>query len=335
MSFTTIGDLSQSFQLRRDNARLKEDMQRLTTELSTGRTADLREATRGDLRPLASLERSVSLLATFRTSNAEAALFAEVAQAALADVEAGAGTLSATALLARTSAVPVQIDAVGREAAQQFEAAVARLNVQAAGRTVFAGLATDGPALRPGAEILDALETAVAGATTAADVASALDAWFAPGGDYETLAYTGSAQPLRPLRVAAGESVDLSVTALDPAIRDTLRGMAMAALLDRGVLAGDVAERAALAGVSGEALVSARDGLVNLRAVVGDSEAAIERARVRNEAELSAADLARAALVEADPFRAAAELQAVQGQLETLYAMTARLSRLSLTSFLR
>jgi flagellar hook-associated protein 3 FlgL len=335
MSFTTIGDLSQSFQLRRDNARLKEEMQRLTTELSTGRTADLRGTTRGDFRPLAALERSVALLGAFRTSNAEAALFAEVAQGALADVEAGAGSLSATALIARTSAVPAQIDAVGREATQQFEAAVARLNVQAAGRTVFAGLATDGPALRPGAEILDALETAVAGATTAADVASALDAWFAPGGAYETFAFTGNPEPLRAFRVSGSESVDFAVTALAPEVRGTLRGMAMAALLDRGILSGSVAERAALAGASGEALIAARDGLVGLRAVVGDAEAAIERARVRNEAELSAAELARAALVEADPFRAAADLQAVQGQLEALYAVTARLSQLSLTSFLR
>ncbi len=202
MSFTTIGDLSQSFQLRRDNARLKGDLQRLTAELSSGRTTDIRAATRGDLRPLASLERSVSLLASFRTSNAEAALFTEVAQSALAGIESGAGTQSAAALLARTSAVPAQIDAVGREGTQQFEAAVSRLNVQAAGRTVFAGLATDGPALLPASDILDALQTATAGATTAADVTATLDAWFAPGGAFDTAAYAGSADPLRPFRVS-------------------------------------------------------------------------------------------------------------------------------------
>jgi flagellar hook-associated protein 3 FlgL len=106
--------------------------------------------------------------------------------------------------------VPSQIDAVGREAAQQFEAAVARLNVQAAGRSVFAGLATDGPALRPGAEILDALQLAVAGAATVADVETALDTWFGSGGDVETVAYVGNLEPLRPIRVADGESVDLS-----------------------------------------------------------------------------------------------------------------------------
>jgi flagellar hook-associated protein 3 FlgL len=335
MSFTTIGDLSQSFQLRRDNARLKADLQRLTAELSSGRTTDLRAATRGDLRPLASLDRSVALLTTFRTSNAEAALFTEVAQSALAGIQTGANTLSATALLARTSAVPAQLDALGREGVQQFEAAVARLNVQAAGRTVFAGLATDGPALRPASDILDALQTAAAGATTAADVTAALDAWFAPGGPFDTAAYAGSAEPLRPFRVSDAESVDMPVTALAPELRTALKGLALAALLDRGVLAGNTAERAALAGASGEVLIAGRDGVVGLRAIVGDAEAAIERARVRNGAELAAAEIARATIVESDPFRAATDLQTVQGQLESLYTVTARLSRLSLVNFLR
>lgn len=335
MSFTTIGDLSQSFQLRRDNARLKTDIQRLTAELSNGRLSDLRSATGGDLRPLAALERSVSLLAAFETSGAEAALFAETAQSVLARIEDGSGTLSGAALLARTSAVPSQIDAIGREAAQQFEAAVSRLNVQAAGRSVFAGVATDGPALRPGSEILGALELAVAGAATAADVETALDTWFGPGGDFETVAYVGSPDPLRPIPIAEGERVDLPVTARDPAIRETLRAMALGALLDRGVLDGNTAERAVLAGASGEDLLAAKDRLVALRAGVGDAEAAIDRARGRTAAERAAAELARAAIAETDPFRAAAELQAVQGQLETLYAVTARLSRLSLAEFLR
>jgi flagellar hook-associated protein 3 FlgL len=335
MLFTSIGDLSQSFQLRRDNARLKGDMQRLTNELSSGRVSDLRSATRGDLRPLAALERSVGLLSAYETAGAEAAFFAEVAQSTLERIGSGAVTLSGAALLAKTSAIPSQIDAIGREAAQQFEASVARLNVQAAGRSVFAGVATDGPALRPGSEILDALVVATAGATSAAGISATLDTWFGPGGDFETFAYVGNTDTLQPVRVAEGELVDLPVTALDPAIRDTLRAMAMSALLDRGVLAGNTAERAALAARSGESLIGANDRIVALRAVVGDAEAAIDRARSRSGAERAAAELARAAIVESDPFQASAELLAMQGQLETLYTVTGRLSRLSLTNFLR
>lgn len=335
MSFVTIGDLSQSFQLRRDNARLKTDLARLTSELSSGRVADLRGAVKGDLRPLAAIERSITVLEGYRTAAAEAALFTEAAQSALGTIDDSAGSLSANLFLARTAALPAQIAAVGSEAAAAFESTVARLNLQVAGRSVFAGTATDGPALAPAGDMLDSLATAAAGATTAADVEAALDAWFAPGGAFDTVGYIGSPDALRPFRLSDGDTADFDLTAAAPEIRETLKGMAMGALLDRGILAGSHAERGVLAERAAETLVAARDGIVALRADVGDAEAEIERSRVRTEAETAAAELARARIVGADPFAAAADLEALQTQLETLYAVTARLSRLSLTDYLR
>jgi len=334
MSFVSIGDLSQSLQLRRDNARLNADLARLSSELSSGRNADLREAEKGDLRPLAAIERTVVLLEGYRTAVREAALFAETAQATLATLDASADELMGNLLLARTAGLPAQIDAVGATAAAAFESAVARLNVQVAGRTVFAGTATDRPALAPAKDILDAVEVAAAGATTAADVEVALDTWFAAGGGFDTMAYLGS-DALRPFRLSDGDTATLNLTAEAPELRATLKGMATAALLDRGILAAVPGERGALAGRAAEALLPARDGVIALRAGVGDAEAAIERSRVRVEVESSTAEVARAGIVAADPFVAAAELQSVQVQLESLYAVTARLSSLNLAAYLR
>src|SRR6056297_1519633 len=181
MSFVSIGDLSQSLQLRRDNARLQADLTRVSGELSSGRVADLRAAERGDLRPLAAIERTLTLLEGYRTSVREAALFAVMAQTTLATLDADADRLIGGLFLARTAALPAQIDAVGADAAAAFDSAVARLNVQIAGRTLFAGTATDGPALAPAGDILDAVELAAAGATTAAEVETAVDAWFGTG----------------------------------------------------------------------------------------------------------------------------------------------------------
>ncbi len=45
-------------------------------------------------------------------------------------------------------------------------------------------------------------------------------------------------------------------------------------------------------------------------------------------------EIARTELIGADPYDTATEMEAVQGQLETLYTVTARLSRLSLADFL-
>ncbi len=75
--------------------------------------------------------------------------------------------------------------------------------------------------------------------------------------------------------------------------------------------------------------------LVTLRARVGTAEAAIERAAVRNGAEATQLEIARNRIIAVDPFRAATELQSLEVQLETLFTITARLSRLKLTDFLR
>ena len=56
---------------------------------------------------------------------------------------------------------------------------------------------------------------------------------------------------------------------------------------------------------------------------------------IRAAAEATALGLAREALIGADPYEAAAALEAAETQLETLYTLTARISRLSLVNFLR
>lgn len=335
MSLISTGDLSQSFQLRRDNGRLKADLQRLTQELSSGRIADLPKSLRGDLRPLTAIERSIALVTSYQTATAEAATFAESAQSALGEVAREANDLSGALLIHKTALLPFQLNVSASKAAEAFETQVARLNAQVAGRSIFGGIATNGPPLRSGEEILTELVTVTAGATTAADVEAALDTWFGPGGGYETFAYLGSTTSLAPMRLSDQDDVSFQATALSDEIRDSLKATAMSAVLDRGVLAGSESERRALAVRSGEALIGSADRLTALRSEIGVFEAQIDRARVRNASELSAAEAARAALVEADPFRVAAELQTVQTQIEALYAVTARVSRLSLVAYLR
>ena len=75
--------------------------------------------------------------------------------------------------------------------------------------------------------------------------------------------------------------------------------------------------------------------MTQLAAKVGVSESRIDTAQSRNAADLLTLEMAEAELVTSDPYRTAAELEAVQTNLETVYAITARLSRLTLTDFLR
>jgi len=76
-------------------------------------------------------------------------------------------------------------------------------------------------------------------------------------------------------------------------------------------------------------------GLTNLRAGVGSLQGRIEDISVQNTAEQSALELARSDLIAVDPYQTASELEAVYGQIETLYTVTSRIARLNFTDYMK
>ena len=82
-------------------------------------------------------------------------------------------------------------------------------------------------------------------------------------------------------------------------------------------------------------MIAADSNLTAVRADVGISEAQITDTLTRNASEASALAIARNGIVAADPYETASNIEAVSIQLETLYSLTARLSRLTLVNFLK
>jgi flagellar hook-associated protein 3 FlgL len=212
---------------------------------------------------------------------------------------------------------------------------VSSLNSAAGGRSLLAGNATDTNPLADVETFRSELTNAVAGATSVADVEAAVTAWFAPGGGFDTIGYTGSATPLNDFRLGDNRKVDMSLTAQDPAIAEVLKATAIAALVDEGVFAGDTESQLALVKRSGELLQAAQTGFTDLRARLGASQQAIELAQQSLSTEDYALQFARLEITAIDPFESAGKLDNVRVQLETLYSITARVSRLSLMEYLR
>jgi len=334
MSIQGIGDLAQSFQLRRDNARLQETFRTLADELSSGRRSDLGRTVAGDFGPLLGIERGLKALAAYETAATEAGLMADAAQSALGFVRDRAAAIAPALLLSEEDYQPVTVEAAAATAARGFEDAVSALNTRVGDRSVFAGVATDSPALADPETMLSEIETAIAGETTAAGVEAAVAAWFAPGGGFEINGYLGDTPALSGIPVSEGERVTLDVTAADDGVRDVLAGLAMGALLDRGLFAGNLEERARVSRAAGDNLLSADYAIIETRARVGVAEERIEAAKTRNAAETLGLELAQASIVDVDPFETASRMREVEVQLETLYTVTARMSRLNLTAFL-
>lgn len=336
MKTANVGDLVQTKMLRRDTARVKDDLNRLTGEMTSGKIASLNEALRGQFGPLAGISRSLALNDASLASNGTTARFAAAQQLALETVQAAALSAGPDFLEGVSTGSDVQRQVLARKASGQFEQALSALNTQVENKALFAGAALDGPALADAESMLASLEAALSGVVGPADAIATVRDWFdAPGGGFDSVAYRGSTVPMSEMGIAAGETVRLDITASDPSLRDTLRGLALGALLDRGLFDGDPAAQEAIMRHAGDTLVSAADDVTAQRAGLGFTEERIEAARVRTEAERSGLDLARSALTEADPYETATKLQQVQVQLETIYALTARLANLSLVQVLR
>lgn len=336
MKLGNIGDLAQSAQLRRDTVRVKTDLNRLTSELSSGKVASLTAHLKGQFGPLAGVSRSLTLTDANLASNGTATRMASAQQLALGAVQDVAKVAGPDFLDAASAGTDVQRETIARNALGQLEQVLSALNIQIEDKALFAGAALNGPALADAETILTDLESTLASAAGPADAIALVLGWFdAPSGGFETVAYRGAAAPMSDITIAPQESVRLDTTASHPALRDTLRGLALGALVDRGLFAGDSAAEREIMKHAGETLMSATDGVIALQAAVGFTEARIETARIRIEAEQTGLKMARAALVEADPYETALRLQEVQIQLETIYSVTARVSSLSLAQVLR
>ncbi|MCR8724348.1 flagellin [Frigidibacter sp. ROC022] len=335
MAMTSIGDQSQLYLTRTQTLRLKTDLTRLSQELASGRRSRPATATTGDTAHLLTIERGLTALAGFRTATAEAGAFAAATQTALESVQTGLSALAPELISTANSANPSQIASKSADARGQFGSVVALLNGQSGGRALFAGTATDRQPLAGSEAMLAQLTAAIAGETTASGIESIVDDWFmTAGGGFETLGYKGGGGAPS-FRVAEGEDVSTSVNAADPAVREILKGHALAALVSSPALAGNVAEQVALMQRAGEVLAGAETGLTRIRATLGDTEARIDALTTRQSAERTALQLAEAKFTSADPYETASALQEVSTQLETLYAVTARLSRLNLAEYLR
>ncbi len=336
MKALSFGDMAQSVALRRQNSQLKAEMSRLTQELSSGQVQDVAQHLGGDYGYLTELERSMRISAAFQSSATEAALFSTSMQNSLGFVADALQDMSFGLIAAGTGGVAGTREIAAENARSQMGLMMNTFNTSVAGRTVFAGVGTNGSALTSAEDLLDDLRSALTGQTTFAGVEAVLDDWFdASGGGFETMTYQGSVQSLDPFFLGDGERVSLDVRADDVAVRHTLKATAMAALSADATLAFSSDVQSDMLRASGEAMLAAQDSVITIRSKLGFAEARIEDATARLSAEKTSLEYARGQLLEADPYETITRLEETQFRLETLYTATARLSQLSLMDYMR
>lgn len=335
MSDFALGDMARGFRTRRSIAATKADLERLTQELSTGRKTNIAAPQTGDFRPIAGVEHRLSQLAADRTVNTEAKVFWEASQIALGRVQAAADEAVPNLLQAKQVENAPLLENLGIEMRGRLSSAISALNTQFGGRSIFAGAATDLPALSDADTLMADVEAAVAGSTSIAEIEAALDTFFGPGGAFETTHYLGSTTSIAPIDVGGGIEVGFSARADGPETRSLLKGFAMGALVGQDMFGFDARRDGLLAARAAELTINAQTQMTGLRATIGGGQQRIEEASAAIATETVSFRLSQEDLAGVDPYQVAIELSSTEARLEAIYTVTARLAGLSLTSWLR
>ena len=329
----TTGDLAQTKIFNSRNTKLKDNLQNLSTEVTTGLTSKTTERVRGDYTALSAIEARVTQLDSFRLVTSETAAMANHMQLVLNGLSDSGLELSSALLAPIPGGSPTHVNALGLDADERLTIALSSLNTRLGNTALFSGMATDSSAVADANTLMTALEGAIIGTVSASDIETAVNDWFADPSGYDSMVYQGGATR-DVIDVGPDQQARLDVTATDPAIKAILKGLAMASLLHRGVLGNDGYSRADLARRAGASLAGALAPFAELTARLGSAEASIVTAGIRNDAEKSALGIAKLGFLSVDPYDTYAKLQESQTQLEALYSVTARMSRLSLVNYL-
>lgn len=336
MAMISTGDMRQYFMNQRNTSATKTELSTLVQELTSGRVSDLTAHLGSDQPRLASLDRKLELLATFSQSNLATSQLLGTMQTAMGSVDSNRSRATDALLTVTQASTEVNIAQAGSVAQSTFEAVVSGLNTRLGGRSVFGGNDLDARPLASADVMLADLKATVTGLTTGPDISAALDVWFdAPGGAFETIGYQGDTGGFLERSVSADEVVNIDLRADDPAFRNTLKAMALGVLAADTGMALDIETRRDMQQQAATALLGAAGSLAGVQGRVGFLEAQVDEAQTRTAAEETSFGIARNLLVSADPYETAVRLEAVQTQLETQFALTARLSRLSLAEYLR
>ena len=335
MAFTSIGDLARQFSSLHHISSTRSRLDTLANELASGRVADPAMRLSGRTDFLADASHRITLLdAGLGATNGLLRRF-ETAQTALDQVDEQRAILSRQ-LLALPSAITPQmlIDSAAR-AEGGFAAVVSALGARHGAEMLFSGRTTDHAALAAPETILAALRADVATATDVPDLLTRVDDFFdSLGGGFETIGYIGDDGP-DPTRRLDGRDVVIGPRADDPALRMVMKGLGLAAVAASYPAGISDMERVTLMHQAGALLVEAADPLAGIRANLGTVQEQAEIAASRQSAALIAARILHHDLIAANPEETAVALREAQLQLETQFAVTARLAGLSLVGYLR
>lgn len=342
-----VSSSARSDMLRVQALRLQRDLAAAQVEAATSRKNDLGLAVGGTIGRSVSLRADMSRVETLMSTNSIAAGRLDATQTSLSNLAKIVDKVQQTAFGALGPTGRTSLASGARDALGQMSAA---MNASVGGQPVFAGLKTDASpfanylnAASPPKAALDVAFQAAFGFPqddpqvaniTAQQLKSFIEGPFqALFNDAAWTTTWSSASDLRMSgRISPDQSIETSITANETAFRKTAAALVMAADLGTKGLNDNAFQE--LLSQTRKTLGESSTGLVELQATVGTMQDRITTASQTMKASLTTLNHSINDIESVDPFEASTRVTDLMQRLETSYALTARIQKLSLLNYL-
>lgn len=337
-NLSSIGDLARLYHTRQSNISTKSKINTLSYEATTGIKKDLARHLGGNASIVNQIEHRLNLINTFQKNTTEAEGILSAMQLAMQSMQDSIADLGPTLISEANLSSDSQIDIRNSQAKEQLSSIIRALNTTVAGKSIFNGSRTDTLPLPSTDAFLSALSNEIAGLNSLSDIKSAISNWLdAPigAGGYADDLYQGNLDPSHRIPASDRRTINIDTNAASPAIKEILKGLALYAVAASPQAAQDRTLQRGLLIAAGETLTFGNDQLTIERSRVGFKEEVLKKESAQNSTEYSALSISRNSMIAAEPFETALTLKEMEGNLNNLYALTARLSSLKLTDYLR
>lgn len=337
MKLTSIGDISRMLASRTANLTIKSRISIASQELTTGKKYDIANHFRGDLSLINRVENRINIITAFNKNIHELNTITSGMQSALSKIRDISSSLGPDLLAAAELTSSDQIDIRLTQSSSLLEDAINTLHTQVANKNIFSGDATDAAPLPSAAEFLDKIRDISSNSSSFSELESAITTWFDDESGAETYiksAYSGGNGSFS-IPISDKSTQKINISAKNPEIKNMLKGLSLLFSASENSASLTLPQKRDIIQKAGVLLTNSVDEIIAQQSLIGSIEHSAAKMLKVNEGELTSLSITRSNLISADQYQAATDLTKAQAELEILYAVTARLSSLKLTDFLR
>jgi len=335
MSTNNVSLLGQSTAQSERLAALRQQMDTLSSEVTTGQVADTYSGLGTQAEPVLNLNAQQPLLQSYQNNISTVSNTMTLMNNALSQIS-DAGTTLIDAIQTQLQNSPTNLQNVQQIAQRGLQTVEDMINQNNNGQYLFAGSNGSSPPF-------------VDNSTLNSNFVNQINGWLATGNTPTLLGnisgFTATNLGLSSSLTTSGnvtaqigdnQTVDYTINANNPGFQNIIRALTLVANTPYPS-ATDTATPADFQAVMGSALTTAQQGVTQVNATattLGGKFEQVNAAKTTNTADLSLVQSQISTLTSADTTTAISEMQALQTQLTASYQVTNMVSKLSLVNFL-